>query len=144
MTVYRSCFDGVAAANGAAYATFNSPTRLSLVHEMQAFNLSSTTTAKIVLGKPANTPVATTTITPLGPTAQAAATARMGTAWSTAPTAPTSFMHGVPLAGVFGAGVVWKWAPDEYLQVAINEWLVWWNNGGATAGQPMLSVLYEE
>ena len=147
MPVYRCGFSSAATpGNGAAYATFNSATRKALIHE---FGIAVLTAAfcQVGLGTPTNEatpPVVTTSITPVGRPSDIAATARLGTAWSTAPTAPTTMGGEVPLAGVIGAGWVWKWAPDEYEEVKIAGWRTLWNRGGGTAGTTIINIIYEE
>jgi hypothetical protein len=146
MTTYRVGFASATPANAAAYATFNSATRKALIHEVN-ISLLTAVQSRVSLGIPANEatpPVVSTSITPVGRPSDIAATARIGTAWSTAPTAPTVFEYDVVLAAVIGAGWVWKWAPDEYLEVKIAGWRTLWNQGGATAGQLIVNVLYEE
>lgn len=146
MPVYRAGFASATAVSAAAYATLNSPTRKALIHEVD-LSLLTAVQSQVGLGIPANEatpPVVSTSITPVGRPSDIAATARVGTAWSTAPTVPSVFEEEVVLAAVIGAGWVWKWAPDEYIEIKIAGWRTFWNAGGSTAGQLLISVLYDE
>jgi hypothetical protein len=133
-------------ANAAAYCTFNSATRKAQIHEINV-SLVTAVLSQVELGTPANEstpPVNSTSITPNGRPSDIAATARIGTAWSTAPTAPTTFNESLILAAVIGSGWVWKWSPDEYDEVKIAGWRTLWNRGGSTAGQLLVNIKYDE
>lgn len=147
MPIYRAGFTGAATpANAAAYATLNSPTRKALVHQIDMVNIT-TTACQVGFGIPANEatpPVVSTSITPVGRPSDIAATARIGTAWSTAPTAPTVMDDEKFIAGVAGAGYTMKWAPDEYDELKIGGWRTMWNRSGSAAGTMMFTFLYEE
>lgn len=146
MPVYRAGFASATPASAANYASFNSATRKAQVHEID-FSLNSAVLSQIGIGIPANEgtpPVVSTSITPVGRPSDIAATARIGTAWSTAPTVPSVFDWETVLPAVVGAGWVLKFAPDEYIEVKIGGWRTIWNAGGSTAGQLLVSILYDE
>jgi hypothetical protein len=146
MPVYRAGFATATPATAAPYATFNSATRKALIHEIN-ISLLTAVQSQVGMGIPANEatpPVVSTSITPVGRPSDIAATARIGTAWTTAPTAPAVFESQVVLAAVIGSGWVWKYAPDELLEVKIAGWRTLWNGAGSTAGQLLVNILYEE
>lgn len=147
MPVYRAGFSSAATpANGSAYCSFNSATRKANVHQID-MSLLAATQSQVGYGTPANEstpPVVTTSITPVGKPSDIAATARIGTAWSTAPTAPTTMVDEKILAGVIGSGWTLKWAPDEYDEVKIAGWRTVWNRGGAGAGTLLITLIYDE
>lgn len=146
MPVYRASFTAATPATAAPYATFSSATRKAQIHEIN-LSLLTAVQSQIGLGIPANEatpPVATTSIVPQGRPSDIAATARFGTAWSTAPTAPSVLEHEVVLANVVGSGWVWKWAPDEYIEVKIAGWRTLWNRSASTAGSVLVSAVYDE
>jgi len=103
------------------------------------------TGSPIGLGRPANTPVATTSIVPQAvDSGDAAAVSAFDTAWSTAPTAPTVFLRrGRPGAGV-GNAAIWVWSDRAPLILAVSSWLVLWNPGGAAGAILEGYLRYEE
>lgn len=121
-----------AAATAAAYVTLNTTAnRRALVREIGVSTTAATATS-LGLGVPANTPAATTTIVPQAhDAADAVSTALAGTAWSTAPTAPTVFFRKFTLGAAVGAGVIWKLALDERIIMAKSTWLTLWNYGAS-------------
>ena len=134
-----------AAGTAAAYQTLNTgANRRGFVRET-GMSTTAATSSSIGFGIPANTPVATTTITP-NPhdAADAAATLVVGTAWSTAPTAPSVFDRKFTLGAAVGAGVIWKLALDERIVLAKSTWKVWWNYGAATASALDTYCEYDE
>jgi hypothetical protein len=146
MPLYRAGFSSATPANGAAYATLNAPTRKANIHQID-YQLITAVVSLVGLGTPANEatpPVVSTSITPVGKPSDIAATGRVGTAWSTAPTAPTVMVDEKQLAAVIGAGWTIKWAPDEYDELKIAGWRTLWNRGGATAGQLNVTILFDE
>lgn len=146
MPTYRNGTLSATPANGAAYWTFNTPTRRAWIREINVA-LVTAVASQVELGVPANEatpPVVTSGLTPDGATADIAATARVGVAWSTAPTAPTTWRPGTMLAAVIGSGWVWSYPLQAADEVKIAGWRVLWNRGGATAGQLLVSVVYDE
>lgn len=146
MPTYRNSVLSATPANGAAYWTLNSPTRKANIHEIN-LSLITAVFSQVELGVPANEatpPVVSTSTTPVGKPSDIAATGRVGTAWSTAPTAPTVFGDGCALAAVIGSGWVFKWAENEYDELKIAGWRTLWNRGGSTAGQLLVGVKYDE
>lgn len=147
MPVYRAGFSSAATpANGAAYATINSATRKANVHSVD-ISLLTATASQVGYGTPANEatpPVVSTSITPVGKPSDIAATARFGTAWSTAPTAPTTMIDEKILAAVIGAGWTIQWPPDTFDEVKIAGWRTLWNRGGSAAGTLLITPIYDE
>lgn len=146
MPIYRHGVASATPASAANYWTFNTPTRKALIHEID-ISVRTAVLSEVSLGIPANEatpPVGTSGLIPVGRPSDIAATGRVNIAWSTAPTVPGTFEYAVILAAVIGAGWVWKWAPDEYLEVKIAGWRTLWNSGASTAGQLLVNVLYEE
>ncbi len=146
MPTYRNGVLSATPTNAAAYWTFNTPTRRAWIREIDVA-LVTAVLSQIDFGVPANEatpPVVSTSTTPEGDSADIAATARIGTAWSTAPTVPGTFRNGTILAAVIGSGWVWAW-PEKALEVVkIAGWRTIWNRGGSTAGQLLVSVVYDE
>lgn len=150
MTTYAVSGVSAAAASAAAYATFNAgSTRRAKIRELGLFTRAATA-SNIVVGHPANEgtpPVASTSIVPVAhdPADTAAALARLGTAWSTAPTAPSVSMRAATLGAAVGAGVIWKLALDELIVLGLSGWLAIWNpTGGATGSALDVYVEHEE
>jgi hypothetical protein len=146
MPTYKLGFTAATPATAANYASFNSATRKAKIHEIN-LSLLTAVLSEVALGIPANEatpPVVSTSITPVGPPSDIAATARVGTAWSTAPTVPSVFEERTVLAAVIGSGWVWKWGPDEYTEVKIAGWRTFWNPGGSTAGSVLINIIYDE
>lgn len=146
MPVYRAGFSSAAAANGAAYATLNSATRKAQVHSID-ISLATAVQSQVGFGIPANEatpPVVSTSITPVGKPSDIVATARIGTAWSTAPTVPAVMVDEKILAAVIGAGWTIQWPPDTFDEIKIGGWRTMWNRGGATGGTLILTPIYDE
>lgn len=121
-----------AAASAAAYATLNTgANRRGKIREL-GWTTTAATASSVGLGVPANTPVASTTITPLAQDSQdATGSVLLGTAWSTAPTAPTTFFRKLTVGAAIGAGIAWPWPSDARLTMQKSTWLTLWNYGGA-------------
>lgn len=146
MPVYRHSGPTATPATAAPYWTFNSATRKALIRELD-LSLRTAVLSEVSLGIPANEatpPVGTSALVPVGRPSDIAATARVNIAWSTAPTVPGTFEYSAILAATVGAGWVWKWAPDEFMEVKIAGWRTLWNSGASTAGQLLVNVLYDE
>lgn len=134
-----------APVTAAAYATVNTTANRRAKIKEIGCSTNAATASSVGLGTPANTPVATTTIVPGAHDAgDAASTALLGTAWSTAPTAPTVFDRKFTLGAGVGAGFIWKWATDEMIAIAKSAWKVLWNFGSATASVLDMYVEYDE
>lgn len=147
MPVYRAGFASAAPANGAPYATLNCPTRKGNVHSVD-YSLQTAVQSQIGYGTPANEatpPVVSTSITPVGKPSDIAATARIGTAWSTAPTVPGVMVDERIIAGVVGAGWTIQWSGlADYDEVKIGGWRTLWNRGGGTAGVFLVVPIFDE
>ncbi len=146
MSSYKCAVLSATPLTGAPYWTFNSATRKANIHSIK-LSLKTAVESQIALGTPANQstpPVVSSSTTPVGDPAQIAATARIGTAWSTPPTAPTVFEDEVILAGTPGAGWTFQEAPDGWSVVQIAGWRTLWNRHANTGGQVIISILYDE
>ena len=140
---------GAAAASAAAYATIESAANVRMRVREIGFFLSAATASSLGLGHPANEgtpPVASTTAAgqPLDQQDGIAAVGVLGTAWSTAPTAPTVYMRKINLPAVIGAGVIWTWPADNPLIIKPSGWIVLWNYGAAAGAAPNVYVKWEE
>jgi len=123
-----------AAASAAAYMTLHTGASLRCKLRELGVIVNAATASSLGLGRPANTPVASTSV--LGQACDAAdpaATVNMDSAWSTAPTAPTNFFRRFNAGAVIGNGVIWTWPADAPLVLNVSSWLVLWNFG-ASAG----------
>lgn len=84
----------------------------------------------IGLGRPGNTPAGGTIVNPL-PTDPADATTTgpgiIVTGWTTAPTAPATFLKRDSIAASLGSGVVWNFERDKWLvgTTRANSLVVW-------------------
>lgn len=145
MPTFTVGYTSIAAGTAAAYDTVNTgANRRAFVREM-GLSTTAATSSSIGFGVPANTPVATTTIVPQPhDAADATSTALLGTAWSTAPTAPSVFWRKFTLGAAVGAGLIWKLALDERMILAKSAWFTHWNYGGATAAALDSYVEYDE
>lgn len=146
MPTYRNAVLSATPANAGAYWTLNSATRRAFIREIDVA-LVTAVLSQVELGTPANEatpPVVSTSTTPESDPADIAATARIGTAWSTAPTAPSPFRLGTILAAVIGSSFVWAYPEGARDVLKIAGWRALWNRGGSTAGQLLVSVVYDE
>jgi hypothetical protein len=133
---------GAAAATGAAYSDLHGATTgAPRIREFGAF-CNAATASPGWLGRPANTPVATTNALGLAvnPDSDVASITNAGSAWSTAPTTPTIIYRRWNLPATIGAGIVFVWDSGEEILLSktagSNQWLIHWNpTGGATGSQ---------
>ena len=141
---------GVTAASGAAYATIHTSATVPI--RIVEFGFSNTTavSSDVKLGKPANTPVATTSQTSTLSyhgygSAELTSATNIDTAWSTAPTAPTAANSGrrIVLPANIGAGIIWSMY-DRPIELLVSSWLVVWNTGAATAAANALYFVWDE
>lgn len=149
MAIYEMAAITPAAAAGAAYCTVRGAAgqRVRVVE----IGISATTAvaSSIGLDRPANTPVATTSV--LGrkrDPADAASIANIDTAWSTAPTVPSAFMRRVVLPATIGAGWVWTFTDENPLildtAAGANQWVVLWNFGAGAGAALAVYVVTRE
>lgn len=145
MPTFTIGFTTTAAGSAAAYATLGTTAnRRALVRE-QGWFTTAATASSIGMGIPANTPTTQTTSTPQPhDAADASSTATLATAWSTIPTAPSTFWRKVTLGAAVGAGVIWKVALDERWILAKSAFFVWWNYGGSTGSALDAYLEYDE
>lgn len=136
---------GVAAASAAAYATLHTGAAQRCKIREIGVALSAATLSPIGLGRPANTPAASTSTLgqALDPN-DVAATVNADTAWTTAPTAPSIFIRRFQLPAVAGAGLIWTWPAEKPLVLNVSSWLVLWNFGGSAGAAPDIYVAWEE
>jgi hypothetical protein len=131
MARYEAGFVTPAAAAGAAYATIHTAaSQRARIREIGLF-CNAATASSIQLIRPANTPVATTSVLgqALDPGDPASVT-NCDTAWSTAPTISANVpLRKITLPATIGAGVIWSWLPDQPLVINVSSWLVLWNFG---------------
>lgn len=155
MAGFRAGATTPAAASAAPYATIRAVTRRVRIMEMVLFTTAATASS-ISCGTPANnnTMVATTSITPLptildNVTNDAAATAKLDTAWSTAPTVPGTFGEKLTLGATIGQGYVLKRVMDYKEPITLGfatnpQVLVVWNHGGSAGSALDMYVLLDE
>lgn len=147
MSTFGTAVQTSAAAAGAAYATFHTGAgRRAFLREIGMFTLTATPT-QVGVVYPNNTPVATTSTTPVAhDVADAAPTCALDVAWSTAPTVAGSpnWLRQVNLGPAIGAGVVWKLALDERIILAKSQYLSFWNFGASAASALNIYVEYDE
>lgn len=135
MAIYEIGAATVAAATGAAYSTVKGDTAKSAFLKETSAYCNAATASSVLLGRPANTPVDTTTtvLNAVNPDASSATSARHASTWSTAPTTPTVVFRRITLPATIGAGFIWVWNPgDEPVTsktAGTTNWFVWWNFG---------------
>jgi len=139
MSLYEVGNASVAPLTGAPYCTFHAATtRDARLREFGAF-CNAATVSSFSIARPANTPVATTSVlgNPVNPDTQVAALVNTDTAWSTVPTAPTVKYRTITLPATTGAGYVAVWNPGEEIVMSktagTTQWIVIWNFGAGTA-----------
>lgn len=138
MAFYEVGFASVAATTGAAYSSFKGDTGASAFLRETGSFCNAATASSLLLGRPANTPVDTTTTVgnAVNPDASEAAVGRIASTWSTAPTTPTVVFRRILLPATIGAGIIWVWNPGEEIVTSktagTTNWVVWWNYGAGT------------
>lgn len=134
-----------AAAAGAAWATFHTgASRRARIYKLVITN-TQTTYSQVGVIRSSNTPVATTSVTPQQyDTADAASTASLDTAWSTAPTVGTNYLETFAIGASQGSGFLDSWQSDKEITLATSVWLVVWNTGGSSGAVLNVSVAYDE
>lgn len=137
MGFYEQGVASVAAATVASYQTIHANAQAARLREYGAF-CNAATASPFLLGRPANTPVATTSVlfNAVDPDTDAVSVTNMDSAWSTAPTTPTVIFRRVALPATIAAGIVFVWNPGEEIVLSktagSNAWLVVWNYSGST------------
>ena len=112
------------------------------IYEIGFFN-NAATASSVGLGRPANSPTATTSV--LGQAedpADSAALTNMDTAWSTAPTAPTNYFKRIVLPATIGAGIIWTF--PKGIVLANSAYLTLFNFGAGTASALNVYMVWEE
>lgn len=138
MAFYEVGIASVAAATGAAYQTAHAAaTDTAYLREYGAF-CNAATASPFSIGRPANTPVASTSV--LGKAvnldADPVSVTNVDSAWSTAPTTPTTIYRLASLPATIAAGIVFVWNPGEEIVMAktagSSQWITIWNFSGST------------
>lgn len=147
MPVYTTGFQSIAAASSAPYFTFHTgASRRAFIRQISFFT-TQPIQSSIGIIYPANTPVATTSTTPIPlDLADATPTCGADTAWSTVPTiagAP-SWLYEFTLGPATGAGIIMPLARDEMIVLAKSSYLVCWNFGAIPGSALSCSIMYEE
>ena len=130
-----------AAAAGAPYANFvpGAAQRMRLLE--LGVSVSAATVSSVGLGLAANVPVASAVA--LGESQDnAAASGGVGTAWTTAPTAPTKFKRRFVVPATIGLGFIWRFDSPGIL--AADQKLVLWNFGAAAGAALDVYVVFDE
>jgi hypothetical protein len=139
----------VAAAASASYYTFHTgANRRGFLREKR----TSTTTATyspVGLVYPNNTPVATTSTTPVDhDTQDATPTCALDTAWSTAPTiaATPNWLETIALGPAQGQILIETYPLDGQgkITIAKSTYIVGWNFGGNAGSALAVTIIYEE
>lgn len=140
---YAAAVRTPAAAAGAAYATLRcSATRDARVFEIGVAT-SAATLSSVGLGRPANTPVATTsTLGQAEDTSLGAGLTNADTAWSTAPTAPTVFMRRFAIPATAGLGFIWTF--QNGLVLPVSGQIVLWNFGAGAGSALDVYFVWDE
>jgi len=149
MAGYNVSVASVAAGAAANYCSIQgSTTRPVKIREIGISN-NAATSSSVGLGRPANTPVATTSalgqaLDPFAP----ASVCNLNTAWSTAPTIPSVFLRRVVLPATIGAGWIWTFPDDEPLILSPTagslQWVTLWNFGAASGSVLQVYVVTKE
>ncbi len=149
MPGYEVGVQSVAAASAAAYCTIRGATGQRVRIREIGISLNAATASSIGLGRPANTPVATTSVLLQNKDpADAASITNFDTAWSTAPTVPAQFLRRIVLPATAGAGWIWTFPDDEPLildkTAGSNQWVVLWNFGAGAGSVLNVYVVTKE
>jgi hypothetical protein len=146
MALYEVAVATPAAAAGAAYCDIRTAAGARAeIREIGAVCNAATASA-IGLIRPATVGTATTTTAgqPEDP-ADTAATAVIGTAWSSAPTIGTIYLRRFGTAAQIGAGIVWSWwAARRGLIIPISSSVILWNYGGGAGSVLQVWAVWEE
>ena len=131
----------VAPVTGAAYANFVPGTGRPMRIIEIGCSVVTAAASGIGLGLAANTPVSSTTT--LGESQDnVVAVGGIGTAWTTAPTAPVKFKRRLLIPATIGLGIIWRF--DEPGLLVTDQKLVIWNFHTATAAALDLYAIWEE
>ena len=146
MPVFTTGFQTVAAAAGAPYCTFHTGAgRRAFIRQISFFTTQPVQSA-IGLIYPSNSPVASTSTTPIAmDQADASPTCAADTAWSTTPTIGSNFLAQWTLGPATGAGFIMPLARDEMIVLAKSTYIVFWNFSGSVTGSALSAeIIYEE
>jgi hypothetical protein len=146
MPVYTTGFTTVAAAAGAPYCTFHTGSgRRAFIRQISFFT-QTPVQSSIGLIYPSNSPVATTSTTPIAMDQEdATPTCAADTAWSTVPTVGANYLAQWTLGPATGAGFIMPLARDEMIVIAKSTYIVFWNFAASIAGAALAAeIIYEE
>jgi hypothetical protein len=125
-------------------------TRRCFVREI-GVTLTAATSSSVGLIRPTNTPVGTSTVTPIPEDpADAPATATLSPNTTTTPATigANVFLRSIILPATIGAGIIWTWpgaGSDKALVVGLGtSSLVFWNFGAGAGSALDIYVVYEE
>lgn len=134
-----------AAAAGAAYATFHTGAARRAFIRKILVTTTQTVTSPVGLILASNTPVATTSTTPVAyDQADATPTCALDTAWSGVPTVGSNYLEIFTLGPAIGAGVTDQWSRDALITLAKSSWLVFWNPSGSAGSILSITISYDE
>lgn len=128
MQIYEAASTKTTTAAAQGIFTFVPPSTVRPdIREIGIFIAPTAAVGTIGIGRPANSPVGTTTVAGQATDpADPAAGCSIATAWTTtAPTAPTVFMRRLDLPATTGAGVIFTYAPNEFAAVNPAGIVVW-------------------
>lgn len=130
-----------APVTGAAYCNFV-PASGRPMHLLEiGVSVVTAAASGVGLGLAANTPVSTTTT--LGESQDnVVAVGGIGTAWSTAPTAPTKFKRRLLIPATIGLGFIWRFDAPGIL--VTDQKMVLWNFHTATAAALDVYTVWDE
>ena len=132
--LYTAGFVTVAAATGAAYATFHTTAaNLMRIREIGIFvNAATASSVEIVQ---CTTATASTSV--LGQALDQSATttsiSSVDTAWTVAPVIGTNVpLNKITIPATIGSGVIWDWNEGEELIIPAGKYFALWNFGAGT------------
>jgi len=144
MARYSLGFSTPAAAAGAPYADLiTAASERAYIREIGLFlNAATASSIGLIRASAVNTatsPVAGQAVDP----ADAAATATLGTAWSSAPTIGSNYLRKITLPAAIGNGIVWTFGERDMI-VPVSSALVLWNFGAGTGSVLNGYIVWDE
>lgn len=144
MALYSVSNTSAAAAAGAAYCDLRAGTSQRLYLREIGLTLNAATASSIGLGRPATAGTVSTSTTGIAvDPSDGTVTTVMGTAWSVAPTAPTTFFRRFVAPATAASGVTWYFNRGD-LVVASSATLILWNFGAAAGSALSVYFVWEE
>lgn len=144
MALYGVANTSAAAASNAAYCDLRAGSGQRIYIREIGITLNAATASSIGLGRPASagTTSSSTTGVALDPADSSTSTV-MGTAWSAAPTAPSTYMRRFVAPATAGSGVTWYFDRGG-LVVAASSTIVLFNFGGGAGSALSVYWVWEE